>query len=164
MPTMSAFKTTSTKGLAVALLLAASFYAAPAGAQGLNDQEAVDRIIGSEVTEEEVRTDAGDERAIAAIENLGSTVDIVRKINNLDRVEIVYLPDSSRTEGGPPAKIATKLSEHSEAVDTLRHELEGNALLYHTINSKNILIRDVLAVEFDGDKSLIIFAAAKPAQ
>ena len=161
---MSALTTNSARGLAVAVLLAVSMNAAPVGAQGLNDQEAVDRIIGSEVTEEEVRTDAGDERAIAAIENLSSNIDIVRKINNLDRVEIVYLPDSSRAEGGPSAKIATKLSEHSEAVDTLRHELEGNALLYHAINSKNILIRDVLAVEFDGEKNLIIFAAAKPGQ
>tara|TARA_R110002020_G_scaffold145996_3_gene320414 strand:+ start:4611 stop:5105 length:495 start_codon:yes stop_codon:yes gene_type:complete len=162
--------TTSTKTgprmhrLAAAMLIAAAVHAAPVGAQGLNDQEAVDRIVGSEVNEEEVRSEAGDERVIAAIEKLSDNIDIVRKVTTLDRVDIVYLPDSSRVEGGPPEKIATKLSEHSEAVDTLRRELEGNALLYHAINSKDVLIQDVLAIEFDGDKNMVIFAAAKPAQ
>ena len=150
--------------IAAAMLLAASVHAAPVNAQGLNDQEAVDRIIGSEVNEEEVRSEAGDERVITAIEKLSENIEVVRKVTSLDRVDIVYLPDSSRVEGGPPEKIATTLSEHSETVDTLRRELEGNALLYHAINSKNILIQDVLAIEFDGDKNMIIFAAAKPAQ
>ena len=111
-----------------------------------------------------MRSEAGDDRVITAIENLSENIDIVRKLTTLDRVDIVYLPDSSALEGGPPAEIATKLAEHSETVDSLRRELESNALLYHAINSKNVLIQDILAIEFDGEKNLVIFAAAKPAQ
>ncbi|KJS09083.1 MAG: hypothetical protein VR78_16905 [Hoeflea sp. BRH_c9] len=151
-------------GLAATAFLAVSVHSLPLGAQGVTDQEAVDRIVGSEVHEEEVRTDSGDDRVIIAIENLSENIDIIRKLTTLDRVDIIYMPDSSRAEGGPPAKIATKLTEHSETVDNLRRELEGNALLYHAINSKNVLIQDVLAIEFDGEKNLVIFAAAKPAQ
>ncbi|MDP3525255.1 MAG: hypothetical protein Q8S27_11795 [Hoeflea sp.] len=158
------FSRTWMHGLASTAFLAASLISLPLGAQGVADQEAVDRIVGSEVNEEQVRSEAGDDRVIVAIENLAENIDIVRKITTLDRVDIVYMPGSSQIEGGPPAKIAAKLSEHSETVDTLRRELEGNALLYHAINSKNVLVQDVLAVEFDGEKSLIIFAAAKPAQ
>lgn len=152
------------QGLAATAFLAASVHSLPLGAQGVVEQEAVDRIVDSEVNEEEVRSGASDERVIAAIENLGENIDIVRKLTTLDRVDIVYLPDASAVEGGPPANIATKLTEHSETIDNLRRELESNALLYHAINSKNVLIQDVLAVEFDGDKNLVIFAAAKPAQ
>jgi len=151
-------------GLAATAFLAASVHSLPLGAQGVTDQEAVDRIVGSEVHEEEVRTDSGDDRVVAAIENLSDYIDIVRKLTSLDRVDIVYMPESSRVEGGPPAKIAAKLTEHGETVDNLRRELEGNALLYHAITSKNVLIQDVLAIEFDGEKNLVIFAAAKPAQ
>ncbi|MDZ7600244.1 MAG: hypothetical protein U1A06_02575 [Hoeflea sp.] len=158
------FSRTWMHGLASTAFLAASLLSLPLGAQGVADQEAVDRIVGSEVNEEQVRSEAGDDRVIVAIENLAENIDIVRKLTTLDRVDIVYMPGSSQIEGGPPAKIAAKLSEHSETVDTLRRELEGNALLYHAINSKNVLVQDVLAVEFDGEKSLIIFAAAKPAQ
>ncbi|OCW55530.1 hypothetical protein [Hoeflea olei] len=136
--------------------------AAPVSAQGLSDPEAVDRIIGSEVREQEVKSSAGDGRVIAAIEKLGDNLDAVRKITTLDRVDIVYLPQASRAEGGPAPEIATKLSEHSDSVDTLRHELQSNALLYHAINSKNVQISDVLAVEFDADATLVVFAAAKP--
>ncbi|MBC7281111.1 hypothetical protein [Hoeflea sp.] len=151
-------------GLAFAAFLAASVHSLPLGAQGVVEQEVVDRIVGSEVNEEEVRSDAGDDRVIAAIENLSGNIDIVRKLTTLDRVDIIYMPDSSQIEGGPPPKIAAKLAEHSETVDNLRRELEGNALLYHAINSKDVLIKDVLAIEFDGEKNLVIFAAAKPAQ
>jgi len=151
-------------GFAAAAFLAASVHSLPLGAQGVVEQEAVDRIVGSEVNEEEVRSDAGDDRVITAIENLSENIDIVRKLTALDRVDIVYMSDSSQIEGGPPAKIADKLTEHSETVDNLRRELESNALLYHAINSKNVLIQDVLAVEFDGEKTLVIFAAAKPGQ
>ncbi|WP_052161126.1 hypothetical protein [Hoeflea sp. BAL378] len=164
MTTISALTGSRLQRFAAMVLLAASVQAAPVHAQGVTDQEAVDRIVGSQVNEEEVRSEAGDERVIAAIEKLSDNIDIVRKITALDRVDIVYMPDSSRIEGGPPEKIASKLSEHSETVATLRRELEGNALLYHAINSKNILVQDVLAIEFDGEKNLIIFAAAKPAQ
>ncbi|MBU4527635.1 MAG: hypothetical protein KUA43_11500 [Hoeflea sp.] len=151
-------------GLAATAFLAISGYSLPLGAQGVAEQEAVNRIVGSEVNEEQVRSQAGDDRVIVAIENLSENIDTIRKLTTLDRVDIVYMPDSSQIEGGPPAKIADKLTEHSETVDSLRRELEGNALLYHAINSKNVLIQDVLAVEFDGDKNLVIFAAAKPAQ
>jgi len=152
------------QGLAAMAFLAASVHSLPLGAQGVVEQEAVDRIVDSEINEEEVRSGASDERVITAIENLGENIDIVRKLTTLDRVEIVYLPDSSAMEGGPPAEIATKLTEHSETVDSLRRELESNALLYHAINSKNVLIQDILAIEFDGGKTLVIFAAAKSAQ
>ena len=101
---------------------------------------------------------------ITAIDKSSENTDIVRKVTNLERVDIVFLPDSSAVEGGPPPKVAAKLSERSETVESLRRELQANALLYHAINSKNVLIGDVLAIEFDGDKRVIIFAAAKPPQ
>jgi hypothetical protein len=47
-------------------------------------------------------------------------------------------------------------------VTQLRQELEGSAMLFHAIDSRGVLIRDVLGVEFDGPKTAIIFAAAKP--
>lgn len=149
--------------LALTVFLTA-VYSVPLGAQGVNDQEAVDRIIGSEVREEQVQSDDGDERLITAIDKSSENTDVVRKVTNLERVDIIFLPDSSAVEGGPPPKIAAKLSENSETVESLRRELEANALLYHAINSKNVLINDVLAIEFDGDKRVVIFAAAKPSQ
>ena len=161
MTTLRTDYTTGMHMLAAAAFIAASLQSLPLSAQ---DQQAVDRIVGSEVREEQVQSEAGDDRVIAAIENLSTNIDVVRKVTTLERVDIVYLPDSSKAEGGPPQKIATKLSEHSEAVDNLRRELEGNALPYHAINSRNVLIQDILAIEFDGEKHLVIFAAAKPSQ
>ncbi len=135
--------------------------AAPAAyAQALNDT-ARDTIIGSEVGEEEVEAAAEPERVIAAIEKTPENIPAVRKTIKLDKVEIVFLPDAAAAEGGPPPAIAKKVEERKDEIAELRQEIEGNAMLYHAIDSRQVLVRDVLAVEFD-DAGVVIYAAAKP--
>ena len=99
---------------------------------------------------------------IAAIDKTEENTSTVRKLTNLDQVEIVFLADAAQTEGGPPPEIEAKIEERKEAIETLRKEIEGNAMLYHAVNSRQILMRDILAIEF-ADKSVVIYAAAKPA-
>lgn len=146
--------------------LAAAIVSMPAAmAQtSASDQQAapVDRIVDSEVHEEQVQSADDPGRVIAAIEQASENTSLVRKVTDLDRVDIIFMPDSAAVEGGPPPEIASKLDENSEGIDGLRRELESNALLYHAINSRNILITDVVGIEFDGDKHVVIFAAAKP--
>ena len=77
---------------------------------------------------------------------------MVRKTSNLDKVDIVFLTDAAATEGGPPPEIEAKVKEHEADIAELRKELEGNAMLYHAIDSRRVLLRDVLAVEFDGSE------------
>lgn len=134
-----------------------------AGAQGLDNPEAIDSIVGSDVHEDEQEAAAETDRLIAAIEKSGENISNVRKINNLDKVDIVFLPDAAQTEGGPPPEIEQKLEEHAEEIEQMRQELEGNAMLYHAIDSRQILIRDILALEFDDENGVVIYAAAKPA-
>lgn len=131
--------------------------------QGTDNQQAVDAIIGTEVQEEETQaaTDAG--RLIAAIDKTAENTAIVRKTSNLAKVDIVFLPDAARTEGGPPPEIEAKVKEREAEIAELRKEIEGNAMLFHAIDSRQILPQDVLAVEFDDANGVVIFAAAKPA-
>lgn len=153
--------------IAMASLLAAVAWSPPANAQtsSSNQQVApVDRIIDSDVRDEEVQTLNDANRVIAAIEAASKNAGLVRKVTDLDRVDIVFMPDSAAVEGGPPPEIATKLTENSDSIDGLRREIESNALLYHAINSRNLLVTDVVGVEFDGAKHMVIFAAAKPPQ
>ncbi|PSJ62356.1 hypothetical protein [Pseudaminobacter soli (ex Li et al. 2025)] len=132
-------------------------------AQGLDSKKAIDAIIGSQVQEEQAQAEVDADRIIAAIENSAATSSEVRKTSELEKVEIVYLPDVVKK--GLPPKIDAKLKEHEKDVGNLRKDLEGNAMLYHAINSHAVLMRDVLAVEFNGQKSVIIYAAAaKPAK
>ena len=134
----------------------------PLSAQGLESEEAIEAIIGSEVEEEEARAEADPDKVIAAIENAQEATAQIRKTTNLDRVDIVFLSDAAEIEGGPPPEIARKMEENEEQIDLLRQELEGNAMLFHAVDSRNVLIRDVLAVEFDDDNGVVIYAAAKP--
>jgi len=143
---------------AVALAVAGAMY--PAFAQALDDS-ARETIIGSEVGEEEVEAAADPQRVIAAIEKTGENIPTVRKTIRLDKVEIVFLPDAAPTEGGPPPEIAAKVEERKDEIAELRLEIEGNAMLYHAIDSRQVLLRDVLAVEFEG-AGVLIYAAAKP--
>ena len=145
--------------LAAALLMAAP--CGPAIAQ-TSTNENVDAIIGSEVREEEVRGAFQPEAVIAAIEKTAESIEAVRKASKLDRVDIVFLTDSAKSEGGPPPAIKAKIKEHEKDIAELRNEIEGNAMIYRAIDSRQILVEDVIAVAFADPGKVVIYAAAKP--
>ena len=74
----------------------------------------------------------------------------------------MFLEDAAATEGGPPPEIEAKVKEHEAEIAELRKELEGNAMLFHAIDSREVLVRDVLAIEFDDAAAgVVIYAAAR---
>ncbi|MVA96727.1 hypothetical protein GN330_05635 [Nitratireductor sp. CAU 1489] len=143
-----------------ALLFAAALSVTPLAAQGLDSEKAIDTIVGSDVVEEEQQAAAEPERIVKAIENTAQNAREVRRKFNLERIDIVFLPDAA--ENRAPSEIDGKLKEYAEEIADLRREIEGNAMLYHAIDSRSVMVKDVLAVEFDGQNGATVFAAAKP--
>ena len=148
--------------IAAAAFLAASFPQAALNAQGLESPETVDRMVGSQVNEEETKTTAEIGKVSSAIDRTRDNISTVRKTSKLDRVDIVFLTDSARSEGGPPPVIENKVRQHKDDVAELRKEIEANALLFNAIDSRRVAAQDVLAVEFDDLGKIVIYAAAKP--
>ena len=148
--------------IAAAAFLAASLPQAALNAQGLESPETVDRIVGSQVNEEETKTTAEIGKVSSAIDRTRDNISTVRKTSKLDRVDIVFLTDSARSEGGPPPVIENKVRKHKDDVADLRKEIEANALLFNAIDSRRVAAQDVLAVEFDDLGKIVIYAAAKP--
>ncbi|RST87245.1 hypothetical protein EJC49_06410 [Aquibium carbonis] len=144
------------------LCLAAGLMVTPSLAQGLDAPDAIDSIVQSDVNEEQAEAGAETGKIIAAIEKSAENTSAVRKVTKLDRLDIVFLPDSAPTEGGPPADITEKLAEYDADIAGLRQEITGNAMLFHAIDSRSILIQDVLAIEFDDDGGAVIYAAGRP--
>jgi len=150
--------------VAAAATVFAMLAGAPARAQGVENKETVDTIVGTEVQEEEATASADAGKVIAAIEKTQDAIALVRKTSKLDKVDIVFLADAAQTEGGPPPDIEAKVKERETEIAELRQEIEGNAMLFHALDSRQILMRDVLAVEFQGGNAVVIYAAAqKPA-
>lgn len=145
--------------VALALVLGASMPAAPLWAQGTDNPEAIDRIIGSHVTEEKASARADPKKLVAAIEKTPQAIEAVRKTSDLGQVDIVFLEDAAEN---PPPEVAAELEKRKTDIDALRRELEGNAMLFHAIDSRDVLLRDILAVEFEGTDKAVIYAAAKP--
>ena len=143
----------------MAILLAAC--AGPVAAQSLDDTT-VDSIVGSDVKQDETTAAAKEDKVIAAIDRTAENTETVRKTSNVDQVDIVFLRDTARSEGGPPQKIAEKVKAHEGEITQLRNEIEANALLFHAIDSRRVLVQDVLAVDFEQPKKVIVYAAAKP--
>ena len=148
--------------IAAAAFLAASFPQAALNAQGLESPETVDRMVGSQVNEEETKTTAEIGKVSSAIDRTRDNISTVRKTSKLDRVDIVFLTDSARSEGGPPPVIENKVRQHKDDVAELRKEIEANTLLFNAIDSRRVAAQDVLAVEFDDPGKIVIYAAAKP--
>jgi len=115
------------------------------------------------VREQESTATADHARIVAAIDKAGETAAAVRKIDKVESVEIVFLPDAAAAEGGPPADIEARLKARKSDIDALRQEIEGNALLYYAIESKQIVMRDVLAIEIGDGQRVTVYAAGKPA-
>ncbi|MHC1550994.1 hypothetical protein [Phyllobacterium sp. K27] len=146
------------------LLLAAAIPHTHVIAQGLDAPDAMEKIIGSDVREEEAAASDDEDDIVEAIKKTADNINIVKMITNLDAIKIVFLSDATDVHGGPPPKVEASLNESDDAIQDLRRELEGNAMLYHAINSRGILMRDVLAIKFDGTKTAVVYAAAKPTQ
>lgn len=142
------------------LLMAAC--AGPTVAQSL-DGATVDSIVGSDVRQDETTAAAMKDKVLAAIDKTAQNTSLVRKTSNVDQVDIVFLSDTARSEGGPPQAIADTVKAHESEITELRQEIEANALLYHAIDSRRVLVNDILAVDFEQPKKIIVYAAAKPA-
>ncbi|MGX5829528.1 hypothetical protein [Mesorhizobium sp. 43Arga] len=148
--------------IAAAAFVAASLPLAALNAQGLKSQETVDRIVGSQVNEEQAKTTAEVGKVNSAIDRTRDNISTVRKTSKLDKVDIVFLTDAARSEGGPPPVIEDKVRQHQDDVTELRKEIEANALLFNAIDSRRVAAQDVIAVEFDDRGKIVIYAAAKP--
>ena len=154
-----------TKGLpalAAAACIAAAAPDAAIAAQSLDNGKPAAPIADSVIRQEEAlsRTEAG--KVITAIDRTRENIGTVRKTTKLDTVDIVFLVDAARSEGGPPPAIENKVKQHKDDVAELRQEIEANALVFNVIDSRRVLAEDVLAVEFDNPGKMVIYAAAKP--
>lgn len=129
-------------------------------AQPLNSGAAA--VVDSDVRQEETLASKEAGRVITAIDRTRDNIGTVRKTTKLDKVDIVFLTDAARSEGGPPPAIENKVKQHKDDVAELRQEIEANALLFNAIDSRRVLAEDVLAVEFANPGRIVIYAAAKP--
>ena len=140
--------------LAPALLAASIVLSAPAAhAQGLDADGARDTIIGSDVQTGEVSVDDDPQRILQAIQNTGETIQEVRRRFNLGDVSIVLLNDMDTSDG----PVAEAVEANREAIDELRVALESSAMFFHAIDSRSVMLQNVLGLEFD-DEDVIIFA------
>ncbi|MEX0956403.1 MAG: hypothetical protein WDZ83_14485 [Rhizobiaceae bacterium] len=78
----------------VAFLFALSPQMTPLLAQGLDQEEAIESIIGSNVSTEEQQTGADIDRVIAAIAGVLDAAGEVRKAFNLDELRFCFCPTS----------------------------------------------------------------------
>ena len=124
-------------------LFATALAVGGAYAQGLQTEGAIDAIVGSEVREQESTAGADPGKVLEAIDNAAQAAEAVRKV----------------TDG----EIEAKLKERDGEITWLRQEIGGNALLFHAIDSRQVLMRDVLGIEIGNDKRVVVYAAAKPA-
>lgn len=142
----------------LALLCALTVAAAPGSplwAQGLDAEGAIDTIVGSEVNTDEETVAAGEERIVAAIDKTPENIGEVRRRFAIDRVDIVFLPDFGEEQTAAEARAAAL----EDRIAELRNEMQGSAIFYHAVNSRSILLTDVIALEFGDDNGVTIFVA-----
>lgn len=150
------------RAIAAMAFLAVAGPVAGLKAQGLESTETVNRIVGSQVKQEETNATTEAANVNTAIDRTRENIGTVRKTSKLDKVDIVFLTDAARSEGGPPPEIESKVKQHQDDITELRKEIEANALLFNAIESRRVQAQDVLAVEFDDPGKIVIYAAAKP--
>lgn len=145
--------------LFAALLVATVGILQPPGAlraQGLDAEGAVETIIDAPVQTEQTSVAEQNERIARAIEASSQNAALVRKKFKIGKVDIVLV--EGLAEKGSP--VAATLDAYADAIVALRKEIEGSAIFYHAVDSKQILLKDVVAVEFGDADAVTIFVAA----
>lgn len=160
LPTIISFLTLRRAAAAIGIFL---FAGAGVGfGQGLADPNTVDTIIGSDVQEHESKSQRVYDRVLEAIEMTTANTASIRKVWRLTSVDIVYLPEAAAIAGGPSGALLEKMLEHRSEIDQMRQEFAGNAMLFHAATSRQVQITDIVAVTFDGNDKVTVFAATVP--
>lgn len=133
-------------------LLAMSIVQTPLLAQGLDSEESIDAIVGSDVKTEEVDAEAALDRVLAALERTQASAEQVRKTFSLEELDIVYLSDMN----GTSKKLEEAIAENEVEIQALQDAIEGSALFFHAVDSRSILLRDIVALEY-GKEAVTIF-------
>jgi hypothetical protein len=122
----------------------------PVDAQGLESEGAIDAIVGSDVKTDEVSKDSDIDRVAEAIANSHQSAELARKAYNIDSLEIVFVPEIDE-------KLAKVLEENQTDVTLLRESIEGSAIFYHAIDSRSIMLTNIIAAEFGDGSAVTIF-------
>lgn len=129
-------------------------------AQGLDADGAIETIIGSDVETAEEGVASDEARVIAAIANSSQTAAEVRKRFSVDNVTILFLPDLDEKEG---EAVKMAIEEFRTGIASLREAIQGSAIFYHAVDSRSVLLDDIIAVEFgDANDVTILVAGRKP--
>jgi hypothetical protein len=75
-----------------------------------------------------------------------------------DKVEIVFLPDLD--EQG--SDVRAMLDERRDELLELQQAIEGSAMFYHAVDSRRILLRDIVGLEFENNDVTIFVAGSDP--
>ena len=142
---------------ALAAFLVAVNPALPLMAQGLDNEDTIESIVGSNVETEQQTAGDDSTRIVSVIENALDSAERVRKAFNMSDLKIVFLPDV----GEAASEVDAAIEKNLEAIETLRQSIESSALFYHAIDSRGILLRDIFALEFGDDGDATIFVAGE---
>lgn len=136
----------------------AAMLSQPLLGQGLKDPKTVDTIVDAPVSTAEHPLDQEEQRIASAIGRSRENAEAIRKLTDIGEIEIVLVPDLT-ADGSP---LAPRIEAAREPIGELRQAIEGSAIFFHAIDSRGVLLRDVVGVEMGQDGAVTVFAAGEP--
>lgn len=130
-------------------------------AQGLDAEETIETIVGSQIETAEETAATDEAGIIAAIEQSLDNAAEVRKRFSIDNVRIVFLPDLVDKDAASQTPVGVAMEKFSAEIAKLREDIQGSAIFYHAINSRSILLVDIVAVQFGDDNDVTILVAGQ---
>jgi hypothetical protein len=146
--------------LAATVLAGALAFSGPVLAQSFESQDPSESIADSEISVEGTRAAERLEDLMTSIENLPESVDRVKIITNMERIDVVYLSDM--IDGGAPAELEEAVTENAERIDELQNGLEGSAIFYNALSSQRVNIADVVSILLDEPDATIFVRGVAP--
>lgn len=148
---------------AASLGLFTAFLSGPSGyGQGLAAKETIDTIVDAEVETADETATAREQRVIAAIENSRENAAQIRKRVSVDNLKIVFLhgfgPDCADTASR--SAINAKLEDFAIDITAMREAIQGSAIFYHAVDSRSVLLNDIVAVEFGQSDDVTVMVAS----
>ncbi|WP_151986171.1 hypothetical protein [Rhizobium sp. EC-SD404] len=146
--------------LAATILAGALAFSGLVQAQSFDSQDPSESIADSEISVAGTRAAERLEDLMASIENLPESVDRVKIITNMERIDVVYLSDMM--DGGAPAELEEAVAENDERINELQNGIEGSAIFYNALNSQRVNIADVVSILLDEPNATIFVRGVAP--
>lgn len=143
-------------------LMFAFIATAPVAAQDFERPNAPENIADSEISVEDTTASERADELLETLASLPESVDRLKIITTMDKIDVAYLSDLIGENA--PEEVEKAIEANDENILELQNAIEGSAIFYNALASREVNIPDVVSIKLDEPNATIFVKGIPPDQ